>query len=75
MCPPSRWYARLAPLPAVPLKAAYRVEASQTLIVASLLPVQNRRLGSSTCAGSQEMLVMNLRWPCIVHQVPHQTDM
>ena len=41
----------------------HRVVASQTLMVASLLPVQNRRAGSSTCAGSQAMLVMNLRWP------------
>lgn len=45
------------------------MEASQTLMVPSLLPLQNRRLGSSTCAGSQEMLVMNLRWPCTARQV------
>lgn len=43
---------------------AHRVLASQTLMVASLLPLQNRRLGSSTWAGSQEIEVMNLRWPC-----------
>lgn len=46
------------------VKRQRRVLASHTLMVASLLPDTNRRLGSSTCAGSQAMLVMNLRWPC-----------
>lgn len=46
------------------LPPAHRVLASHTLSVLSRLPLTKRRLGSSTCAGSHDREVMNLRWPC-----------